>query len=559
MKATLTIICLLSSFQTFYGQDWSWAQSLGDTSANTVSNAMCLYKGSDVIVTGAFGSASLKIGPFTMTGAGRDDIFIARFNDAGDCIWAAGFGGTSDEAGKAVAADSQGNIYLAGSFSSRSITFGTHTIQNKGDKDGFLVKINPGKVVEWAHGIGSLSDEEVTGIAVDSQDNIYVTGNISNDGIFIFKFDKSGNLLWERWGSAEGHQYYNYATSNSIAVDDNNNCYITGGFYRQLVFDGKNTLKSSLDQHGYYQYNAFLAKYDPHGNFLDAVAISDFRNGRSICLSFNRLLIGGDRIEYGAGWGWPLQHSEIYLGKYSTSLNQIWLRSAGGLTPYQSLDLPHDISADENGNIYQTGSFFSEGIKFGPDSLENHFNKDYFYRQAFVFKYDSLGNPVWGKAAGDIHCEVGRAIQVISEDTFYLSGNFESKQMEFGSHILENNSMLRNAYVHLRPRREYRNTFVFLAKYYDDVTYTPVVPGNNRFNLYPNPAGEYVTVDTGKLLPQKSGQVSVYSIDGQMVKLIPVNPGEDLVTIDIRNLQSGVYLIKIILDDNVSTHRIIKH
>ena len=557
LNYTLAVICLLCSFQTFYGQDWGWAHSVGDTSANTLSNAMCLYQGTDILITGSFASASIKIGSHTLSSAGRDDIFIARFNAAGDCLWAAGFGGTSDETGKAVVTDSHGNIYLAGSFSSRSITFGTHTLQNKGDKDGFLVKIGPGKEVEWALGIGSVFDDEVTGIAVDSNDNIYVTGNLSSDEIFIIKVDTGGNILWERWGVAEG-QYFNFATANSIAVDNDNNCYITGGFYEKLVFGGKDSIVSSYNQqYGYYETNAFIAKYDPDGNFIDAVAIADFYNGQSICFSFNSLYVGGDKIEYGMGWGWPLAHSEIYLGRYSTGLHQVWLRSAGGLNHYQSLDLPYDISADEKGNIYQTGSFFSEGIKFGPDSLENIFNEEYFYRQTFIFKYDSLGNAVWGKAAGDIHCDAGRSIQVVSEDTFYLSGTYESGQIEFGTHTLVNNSILRKAYVHLRPPREYRNIFVFLAMYDSDATFASPIKDKSPIHLYPNPADDFIYLAM-KESSQRGGQVSVFSIDGKMVKMLPVNPGENLVSIDLSNLGRGVYLFKINIDNNVSTHRILK-
>ena len=557
IKFTLAALCLLCSLQTFYGQDWGWAHSVGDTSANTISNAMCLYNGTDVIITGTFGSASLKIGSHTLYNAGRDDIFIARFNAAGDCLWAAGFGGTADETGKAVAADSQGNIYLAGSFSSRSITFGNHTLQNKGDRDGFLVKIDHLKEVEWALGIGSIFDDEVTGIAVDSHDNIFVTGNVSTDEIFTMKIDTGGNILWERWGAAEG-RFFNFVTANSIAVDDDNNCYITGGFYEKLVFDGEDSIVSSYNQQqGYYETNAFIAKYDKDGNFINAVAIADFYNGKNICYSFNSLYVGGERMEYGMGWGWPLAHSEIFLGRYTTALNEVWLRSAGGLNHYQSLDLPHGISADEKGNIYQTGSFFSEGIRFGPDSLENIFNEEYFHRQVFIFKYDSLGNALWGRAAGNMHCDAGKSIQVVSEDTFYLSGTYESEQMEFGTHVLANNSIVRLAYVHLRPPREYRNTFVFLAMHNSDPTFVPPMKDQSRPHLYPNPARDFVSVDIGGL-PRKGGQVSVFSIDGRMVRMIPVDPGENLVRIDIRSLQRGVYLFKIAVDDNVSTHRILK-
>jgi hypothetical protein len=545
------------SIQGISGQYWDWAHGIGDTTANTVSNAMCLYNGTDIIVTGSFSSASLEIGPYTLTGAGRDDIFIARFNAAGNPVWAAGFGGTSGEAGTAVAADVPGNIYLAGTFSSRSITFGSHTIQNQGEKDGFLVKFNAGKEVEWALGFGTLEDDEITGIAVDNHNGIYVTGNMANNTIFIVRIDRDGNVLWQRQGIGQG-EFYSYVNSYAVAVDEDNNCYITGGFYERLVFEGNNTIVSSRDQqYGYYENNAFLVKYDQNGNFIDAVAIADFYNGQNIVINSNHLYVGGSKIEYGMGWGWPLTHSAIYLGKYTTGLEERWLRMAGGLTPYQSLDIPLGISSDENGNIYQTGSFFSEGLRFGPDSLENHFNKDYFHRQVFVFKYDSLGNPLWGKAAGGVHCDAGSAIQVISEDTYFLSGTYESGQVEFGSHIVENTGKLYKAYVHLRPPREYRHTFVFLAKYFTEVASTPPIGARNRLILYPNPAGDFFRIENYGSSP-KGGQVSVYCVQGRLVRVVPVEPGINNVTIDIRNLPAGIFIVKTTLEDNVSTHRIIK-
>jgi hypothetical protein len=538
-------------FHDISGQYWDWARGIGDTTANTVSNAMCLYNDTDVIVTGSFSSASLKIGTFTLKGEGRDDIFIARFNDAGECIWAAGFGGTSDEAGTAVAADDHGNIYLAGTFSSRSITFNSHTLENKGDRDGFLVKLNPGKQVEWALGIGTLEDVTVTGIAVDNHNNIYVTGNISRDSLFIIRVDKGGNILWER-GAASGGQL-NRAAAYSIAVDNDNNCYITGSFHEKLVFNDKDFISSSYNQQiDFHERNAFLAKYDPDGNFIDAVAIADFSYGRNICFIFNSLYLSGDSFIGFGRWGWPGARSEIYLTRYTAGLRQVWLRSIGG----QSLDIPLAISSDEKGNIYQAGSFFSEGIKFGPDSLENHFNKDYFHRQVFVFKYDSLGNPLWGKAAGGIHCEVGTAIQVVSEDNFYLSGTFESEHFELGSHVLENNSMMLTAYVHQQPRREYRNTFVFLAKYTGDDSSLPVRE-KTRLQLFPNPADNFLWIKTEEPV-RSGGKVSVFSIEGRLLKSVPVNPGENPVEIDIQNLPGGIYIVRTLIDDKVSTHRIIK-
>ena len=73
---------------------------------------------------------------------------------------------------------------------------------NAGVQDIFLVKFNPSGVKQWIRLLGSSSHDYSRGIAIDSRDNIYLTGFTkgsidgnsfagSND-VFFVKYNSSG-------------------------------------------------------------------------------------------------------------------------------------------------------------------------------------------------------------------------------------------------------------------------------------------------------------------------------------------------------------------------------
>jgi len=73
--------------------------------------------------------------------------------------------------------DASNNLYVTGLFVSSSVTFGTSTLTNSisGNGDIFLVKFDTAGNVLWANNsTGTASDDEATGITVDNTGNVYV-------------------------------------------------------------------------------------------------------------------------------------------------------------------------------------------------------------------------------------------------------------------------------------------------------------------------------------------------------------------------------------------------
>src|SRR6187551_1292119 len=65
-----------------------------------------------------------------------------------------------------------------------------------------------------------------TMIARDNADNLIVTGYIQAQNIYTRKYDKFGNLMWERTDSSGIHS--NYEKPRWVNCDRNKNIYVVG-------------------------------------------------------------------------------------------------------------------------------------------------------------------------------------------------------------------------------------------------------------------------------------------------------------------------------------------
>ena len=74
----------------------------------------------------------------------------------------------------------------------------------------------------------------------------------------------------------------------------------------------------------------------------------------------------------------------------------------------------------------------------------------------------------------------------------------------------------------------------------------------SNIKMYPNPTTTNFTIDAGKTVEK----VSIHNLLGQEVLF--KTPNSQLVTLDISNLNVGVYIVKVTIDGNISSSRIIK-
>src|SRR5262249_9973826 len=144
----------------------------------------------NVYATGSFlGLADFDPRPsFTsnLTSAGDTDIFVTRLTASAGALQSAyRMGGPGADAGRGVAIDGSGNVYLTGSFSGTA-TFATagptSNLTSAGFTDVFVAKLAQDALV-WASGMGGASGSEAgNAVAVGPAGDVYTTGFFRSSG-----------------------------------------------------------------------------------------------------------------------------------------------------------------------------------------------------------------------------------------------------------------------------------------------------------------------------------------------------------------------------------------
>lgn len=172
------------------------------------------------------------------------DAFITKFAPAGNTlVYSTFLGGCAREQGQAIAIDSAGNAYIAGSTESQSFPTTPGAFQTTGSFDAFVTKLNPtGSALVYSTYLGGTDDvDRAWGIAVDNAGNAYVAGDTKSDNFpvadavqpnyggglldgFASKLNPTGTaLVYSTYLGGNG-----FDEGRGIAVARNGTAYITG-------------------------------------------------------------------------------------------------------------------------------------------------------------------------------------------------------------------------------------------------------------------------------------------------------------------------------------------
>lgn len=84
-------------------------------------------------------SSSLQIDSFAIVSTGSNDGFMIRFDDNGKIKWMKGFGGTQSESAQGLVKNSTNDLFVAGGFYGTA-SFGSTTLTSAGSEDIYLAK-----------------------------------------------------------------------------------------------------------------------------------------------------------------------------------------------------------------------------------------------------------------------------------------------------------------------------------------------------------------------------------------------------------------------------------
>jgi len=126
------------------------------------------------IRTVKFGSLSLTA--YDPSGS-QDDIYIAKIDASGNWIWAKHAGGIYQDDGSAITVDKKGNLFITGFIGSPTATFGNITLTNTGADDFFIAKYDTAGNVLWAVNGGGSGSQFGDDICVDKNGFVYLGTN----------------------------------------------------------------------------------------------------------------------------------------------------------------------------------------------------------------------------------------------------------------------------------------------------------------------------------------------------------------------------------------------
>jgi len=250
-----------------------------------------------------------------------DKTFIAKLDLSGNAIWIKSStytGSTNIQSQhrigtqpKGLAIDNNGNVYVAGFFFSPSTTFGTQTLTKTGSSGSanlYIAKYDLNGDFAWALKPTTSAHTAVSDLKIDSQNNIYLMGNISgssitfgtntinfpaNSGTFIVKYTVTGTVSWLKGGKISsdaqptiglGMNYF-----HKMHIDNNDNIHVAGVFSKYINF-GNNYTFENAD----WTSNMFSIKFDTNGNASNFFKIGNVIQSREVKI----LNVEGDLLYY---------------------------------------------------------------------------------------------------------------------------------------------------------------------------------------------------------------------------------------------------------------------
>ncbi len=334
---------------------------------------------------------ALRTGRFFVAGYDTDGRF--RFAVAPEG------GSGSAGAGRAVAIDTSGNVYVTGSFAG-TINFAPGAPQpvlltSAGSTDLFIASYDADGALRSAWSLGSEDGDAGEGIAVDAAGNVYVTGRLDTATLtkrgsggggsgsasaFLAGYAPDGTRRFLHFFGPEGH-------GEAVALDATGNVTVVGSFTGTSAFDptdsdGNGDLEEVTSMPG---GSAFVASYRPDGSFRfvsvphgpgTALGVAARGTGGSVVTgTFNGTLdfdpaSGAGALTSGAG-------SDVFVARYGPAGAFQSAFQVGG----DGLNVGHAVAADDQGYVLLTGSFtnttdFDTGA--GPDTRTSAGQNDLF-------------------------------------------------------------------------------------------------------------------------------------------------------------------------------------
>lgn len=360
-------------------------------------------------------------------------VFISICTNAQSWQWGKRGGGDQalgdanwSERVRAIKTDSQGNIYAICPVSTPNLNIDgipKTGYSNGNTYDYALVSFGCDGTYRWSKVIGGQSTDYISGLEIDQDDNIYISGRVAvtstgsapvhfdedfvleqsastvntfKRGMFLVKYNSDGVMQWMSLPQPEDISLAGNGQCQSVGLsaDANGNTFLFTKLIPGVYANGAYTV-GGID--GSYH----MLRYDSSGNFVSGVAIAV--EGTSFENRIKFAVNPQSGVVYFAGYivinsghavsfsGQSVTH-DFYLTAYDLSGTFLWKKES-------SLDLStgygfHDIFIDSTGDLLLTGATRT-GMQFDTHTFLSSTSSTF----PFIIKLNPTGNVIWANNA----------------------------------------------------------------------------------------------------------------------------------------------------------------
>jgi formylglycine-generating enzyme required for sulfatase activity len=361
-------------------------------------------------------------------------------------VWSTSFKGTKPDNVQDVAVDEEGNTYLLGVYESTTLLLGDdilgdELLENAGDTDMLLVKLDSEGELLWSASIGGEEAEYPYSLSLDSQGNAYVVGdyfstalnfgngavgNAGKNDVFVAKFSAAGVFMWSKTAGGS-----DYDRGRGIAVRPNGDMYVAGSFMSESIDFGGGPLQNAggdCAEIGCSDF--FVSSFSSAGLHLWSKSLGGDANDdcfSAVADAVGNLYVGGrvksEQLQIGDDFVGSSGKGDVLVFKMTPAGEYVWGRAFGG----DEEDSLYSLSADSAGNVYLIGDFMSPSIDFGGGPLVNKGDQD-----IFLVKLDADGTHVFSRSYGGSQRDNGYSVAVGNDGMVYFTGYFATQTINFG-------------------------------------------------------------------------------------------------------------------------------
>jgi hypothetical protein len=403
----------------------SWAHSYGSAGTDAATAILTDASG-NAYITGYF-SKSIDVGCGALVGTGNYDLFVAKLDGQGACVWSARAGGTDTTYGTALAIDAEGGLYVAGAFRGDA-QLGDTVLTSTAWTDGLIARFTPNGGLDWAKRVGGLADDLVRAIVVRGNELVIAGGyfgqgnfggadvvSVGDEDAFVAGYDaKTGAYAWHKsFGGPSGD------TIASMTVDAYGHLVVGGHFEDHLQLDAM-----AVDSAGWR--DAFFAVLGANGaavhasrfggpgdDTIEAVAV-DKQGDLVVTGTFQNAMDLGGLVAVGSGSG--------FVAKFDGDRHAVWSKTisassnAGG----------HALAVDADRNVFVAGSLDGSETNGLGATLGNMVPGS---NNAFVARYTADGSFAWSRLMSSGSNVVGSSLAVAAKDVLVV-GAFDASLVQ---------------------------------------------------------------------------------------------------------------------------------